>query len=632
MTSVEKIRNKIVNLSRHKKAVATIFSDLALFNLNFILCIFIFNIIYLKDLYAFQSDFFQFSYLLNFTLIEILISSFIGVFFIYVLDGYKSFFRSSGPLNIIGSSRIFSMCLYASLIFLVDFNKSGEFLSAVTVSWFQFLYVLFYFLVFRTLIYVFLSKKSISLSSPVIIYGAGQAGRETAAALSQVKEYNLLGFIDDDIRLKNYQILGIRILGNIKKIIKIKKIYPNILVILAIQNINSASRNKIISLLEPLEVQVKTIPPAYGGLETKLSIENISVDDLIGREESSINNTFNSHNIKGKNVLISGAGGSIGSELAFQVANLNPKNLIFIDSSEYNLYKLSEIFKTFKNLDSMKFLLRDIQDKEEIEILIEGEEINTIFHAAAYKHVPLLQNQMNVKSAIKNNFFGTFDLCEIAFRKKIDNFTLISTDKAVNPTNIMGATKRLAELSLQSFQDEVDNETCFSMVRFGNVLNSSGSVVPLFWDQISKGGPVTVTHQDVNRFFMTIKEASSLVLMANSIAKGGEVFLLDMGDPIKIKDLAEKMIKLSGNSVSVDKEKNGIEIIYSGLRPGEKLFEELLLSNDPVDTEILKIKKGLEKKFNLEKISNLKENIKNLLNSQDFNSINKIISEFVDGY
>ena len=238
--------------------------------------------------------------------------------------------------------------------------------------------------------------------------------------------------------------------------------------------------------------------------------------------------------------------------------------------------------------------MRDIKDTKSIENIIKNENIDTIFHAAAYKHVPILEEDHNFDMAIKNNFIATLDLCDIATRHKVENFTLVSTDKAVNPTNIMGASKRLAELALQAYQDEDQNKVCFSMVRFGNVLNSSGSVVPLFWNQISQGGPVTVTHEEINRFFMTIEEASSLVIEANSMSIGGEVFLLDMGDPIRIKELAEKMIRLSGNSVSNDVNKQGIEITYSGLRPGEKLFEELLLSKNPIKTSHPKIKKGLE--------------------------------------
>lgn len=632
MNSAIKIRNKIVLLSRNKKTFIAVLSDLLIFNLNFILSAFIYNFYYLENASLFRLDFPQLSYLLNYSFEEVLFLSMTSVFILFLFDGYKSFFRASGPLSILGAPRVFSLIVNVFLVFLFLFNKEFNIFDSLRIASMQLLYTLLYFLIFRTLVYIYLSKKSLSDTTPLIIYGAGQAGREVAASLSQTKQYNILGFIDDDNKLKNYTILGIKVIGNARKLEKIRKNYPNLLVIIAIQNITISERKRIISLLEPFEIEVKTIPAAYGGLETKLSIENISLDDLIERETGEIKNRLQSKNIKNKNVLITGAGGSIGSELAIQIANLNPAKIIFIDSSEYNLYKLSESFKTFKNFNSMTFLLKDIRDKKDMEYWIESEEIDSIFHAAAYKHVPLLQSKKNMDSALKNNFFATFNLCEIAYKKKIKSFTFISSDKAVNPSNIMGASKRLAELSLQSFQDLDDNLTCFSLVRFGNVLNSSGSVVPLFWDQIAKGGPLTVTHQEINRFFMTIEEAASLVIESNSISQGGEVFLLDMGSPIKIKDIAERMIRLSGNSVAREDQDNGIKIIYSGLRPGEKLYEELLLSKNPIDTENPKIKKGIEKKFTFDEIEKLKYDLENSINAKNISLTIELIKKYVDGF
>ena len=280
----------------------------------------------------------------------------------------------------------------------------------------------------------------------------------------------------------------------------------------------------------------------------------------------------------------------------------------------------------------MNFILKNVQDSKEIEKLLIKNNIDSIYHASAYKHVPLLQSNENFSSAVENNFFATYDLCSLASKHNVKSFVLVSSDKAVNPANLMGATKRLAELSLQAFQDLKENKTIFSMVRFGNVLNSSGSVVPLFWEQISNGGPVTVTHEDVNRFFMTIKEAASLVLQSGAMAKGGEVFLLDMGDPIKIKEFAERMIRLSGNSVAYNEEENGIKIIFSGLRPGEKLYEELLLSDKPISTDHEDIKKAVEEKYPLSDIKNLKNSLRELLIKDNLSSAKKLISEFVKGF
>ena len=632
MTYSGKIKTKIILLSRNKKTLLTIMSDLFIFNLNFFIS-FLLNFFYTDNLVSFRQDFKNFSFLYSFEHLEIILLSTVSILLIFILDGYKSFFRSSGILNILGSSRILSLLIFCFLIFFFVLSKAEVYIVSFQVSSMQFFTILFYFLFFRVSVYVYLSNKSGTGTIPTIIYGAGQAGRETAAALSQTKKYRILGFIDDDKRLKNFQIIGIKILGNLNKITKLKKDYPDLLIIMAIQNISTFDRQRIISLIEPFEVTVKTIPSSYGGLETRLSIENISLGDLIERKSTGLGKNIKyEKNIEDKNILITGAGGSIGSELSKQISELNPSKLVFLDSSEYNLYNLSQRLKNLKGIDSCSFILKSIQDKDDLESIIKSESINSIFHAAAYKHVPLLENSVNLKSALENNFFSTFDLCEIAHRHKVGNFTLISTDKAVNPTNIMGASKRLAELSLQGFQDLKDNKTCFSMVRFGNVLNSSGSVVPLFWDQISSGGPVTVTHKEVNRFFMTIEEASSLVIKSNSISSGGEVFLLDMGSPIKIKDLAKRMIRLSGNSVASEGKGNGIKIVYSGLRPGEKLFEELLLSKNPIETEHPKIKKGLEKKFDMEEIYNLKIKIKQLLEKEDHELIHKEIQKYVDGF
>ena len=379
---------------------------------------------------------------------------------------------------------------------------------------------------------------------------------------------------------------------------------------MAIISISAEERREIISQLEKFEVQVKTIPYNYGALETKLSIEDVSVSDLIDRKIKIPDKNLLDHSFRGKNILITGAGGSIGSEISKQIANLKPAKLFFIDSSEFNLFKLKESFQSYKNLSSMNFILKNVQDFKEMEKLLIKNNIDSIYHASAYKHVPLLQSNENFSSAVENNFFATYDLCSLASKHNVKSFVLVSSDKAVNPANLMGATKRLAELSLQAFQDLKENKTIFSMVRFGNVLNSSGSVVPLFWEQISNGGPVTVTHEDVNRFFMTIKEAASLVLQSGAMAKGGEVFLLDMGDPIKIKEFAERMIRLSGNSVAYNEEENGIKIVFSGLRPGEKLYEELLLSDKPIPTDHDDIKKAVEEKYPLSDMENLKNSLK----------------------
>ena len=624
------VREFIIHLSRNQKTILLVFTDILILNSIFIAAhILSANDFLYKAMETFSPILLEY---LRFSLFQILLINAVSLSIISFLNGYRSFFRSSGVMNVVGTERIFGLITFCILLSVTSFSISQMISKSIILGLVNLFTVFFQIVLVRSIAYNFLSLKSEEFSSPILIYGAGQAGRETAASISQNPRYRIVGFIDDDPKLKNFNILGYRVLGNQKKIEKIKKSYPNILIVMAIVKVSAEERRKIISSLEKFEVQVKTIPYNYGALETKLSIEDVSVSDLIDRkikipDINLLNDSF--HN---KNILITGAGGSIGSEISKQIANLEPTNLFFVDSSEFNLFKLKESFQSYKNLDSMNFILKDVRDVSEMDKLLSKNNIECVYHASAYKHVPLLQSKENFSSAIENNFFATYDLCSLASKHNVKSFVLISSDKAVNPANLMGATKRLAELSLQAFQDDNNNNTIFSMVRFGNVLNSSGSVVPLFWEQISNGGPVTVTHEDVNRFFMTIKEAASLVLQSGAMAKGGEVFLLDMGDPIKIKEFAERMIRLSGNSVAYNGEENGIKIVFSGLRPGEKLYEELLLSDNPLPTDHEDIKKAVEEKFPIEDIDNLKNTLKKLLKDDNLSSAKKLISEFVKGF
>ena len=627
---IKTLRERIIRLSRNQKTALLIFTDIMTLNSILIAtAILTTNEFYENSIRIHSPILLDY---LKLSFFQILLINAVSLTIISALNGYKSFFRSSGVMNLVGTERIFGLLSYCVLLSASSFSISSVISKSIIIGLVNLFAVFFQIVLVRSIAFNFLSLKSDESSAPILIYGAGQAGRETAASISQNPRYKIIGFIDDDKKLKNFNILGYKVLGNQKKIEKLKKTYPNIIVVMALVRITAEERKKIISSLEKFEVQVKTIPYNYGALETKLSIEDISVSDLIDRKIKVPNKILLESSFHNKNILITGAGGSIGSEISRQIADLKPAKLFFVDSSEFNLFKLKESFKSYKNLDSMNFILKDVQDIQEMEKLLNKNSIDSIYHASAYKHVPLLQSNENFSSAIENNFFATYDLCSIANRNNVKSFVLISSDKAVNPANLMGATKRLAELSLQAFQDIEGNKTIFSMVRFGNVLNSSGSVVPLFWEQISRGGPVTVTHEDINRFFMTIKEAASLVLQSGAMAKGGEVFLLDMGDPIKIKEFAERMIRLSGNSVASDGKDNGIQIVYSGLRPGEKLYEELLLSDNPLPTEHDDIRKAVEEKFPLSEIKELKDSLKNLLIDDKLSSAKNLISKFVKGF
>ena len=369
---------------------------------------------------------------------------------------------------------------------------------------------------------------------------------------------------------------------------------------------------------------------------------SLDVDDLLGREEVESSTYLMKKNITGKVVCISGAGGSIGSELCLQSIDLNPEKILLIESSEYALYlittKLNELINKLglKDIEIVP-LLANVQDEKRINNIISIWKPFIIFHAAAYKHVPIVEH--NLVEGIKNNSIGTFEFAKIAINNNVPNFVFISTDKAVRPTNIMGATKRLAEISLQSIfynhiKDVKQNKfTKISMVRFGNVLESSGSVIPRFREQIKKGGPITLTDTNITRYFMTIKEAAQLVIQSSSMARGGEVFLLDMGKPVKIYDLAMKMIELSGYSAKGESNPNGdIEIKVTGLRPGEKLYEELLLSGNPCATKHSKIFRSKEPFINLSELEPKLNDLKIYLKNNDHKNLLRLLKELVKDY
>jgi FlaA1/EpsC-like NDP-sugar epimerase len=410
----------------------------------------------------------------------------------------------------------------------------------------------------------------------VIIYGAGSGGRQLSTALSQSNEHNPVAFLDDSHELYNHIINGLKVFSpdDLLQIIKLNDINE---VLIAIPSLNSSRRREIINFLEPFPVLVRILPGvselAHGRLQVNDLLE-IDLKDLLGRETVQPNRELFKMNIYNKVVMVTGSGGSIGAELCRQVLNLKPKKLILFEISEFSLYEINQELKDINefNIDVCP-VLGSVTDKDRAFKICEHYGVQTIYHAAAYKHVPLVE--FNPSIGVFNNTIGTLQIAEAAIESNVETFVLISTDKAVRPTNFMGSSKRAAELVLQALAEHSHN-TCFSMVRFGNVLDSSGSVIPLFKKQIREGGPVTVTHADIVRYFMTIPEAVELVIQSGALAKGGEVFVLDMGEPVRIYDLAVKMINLSGLQVLDENNPQGdIEIQYTGLRPGEKLYEEL---------------------------------------------------------
>ncbi|NMH65606.1 polysaccharide biosynthesis protein [Shewanella salipaludis] len=427
------------------------------------------------------------------------------------------------------------------------------------------------------------------IGEPVIIYGAGVSGRQLVTALVQSHEYYPFAFVDDDRTLNGTVIQGVHVHSPsiIRKLIKQKAATK---VLLAIPSASRARRQEILTLLEPLAVQVLTLPAMadlVSGNKLYSDIKEVEIDDLLGRDAVAPRNDLMSANIKNKVVMVTGAGGSIGSELCRQILKQSPKKLVLFELSEFGLYSIErELSATAQDLGldiEILPMMGSVQRENRVRAVMEAFKVQTVYHAAAYKHVPLVEH--NVVEGVRNNIFGTLYTARAAIVARVETFVLVSTDKAVRPTNVMGTTKRMAELVLQALSKEI-NQTRFCMVRFGNVLGSSGSVVPLFRKQIANGGPVTVTHPEITRFFMTIPEASQLVIQAGAMGKGGDVFVLDMGKSVKIVDLAAKMIRLSGFEVKDDKHPDGdITIAFSGLRPGEKLYEELLIGDDVTGTE-----------------------------------------------
>lgn len=419
-------------------------------------------------------------------------------------------------------------------------------------------------------------KDSPKRVSNLLIIGAGMGAREIIIAIqnSMKDKYNIVGIIDDDISKLNRYILGVKVLGKRYDIPKIVKENEVDIIFFAINKIDAISRRKILEICQETGVKTRVLPTTEEVIDKQgaiNSLRDVEIEDLLGRDAIQLDNKNIQSLIKGNTVLVTGGGGSIGSELCRQIMKYNPEKLVILDIYENNLYDIEIELKADYPKSNIEAVIASVRDKARLEEVFKEFKPTIIFHAAAHKHVPLMEN--NPLEAIKNNIFGTYNVVNCADKYGIEKFVLISTDKAVNPTNIMGASKRLCEMIVQA-KNKVSN-TDYVAVRFGNVLGSNGSVIPLFKKQIEKGGPVTVTHKDITRFFMTIPEAVQLILQAVTYAEGGEIFVLDMGEPVKIYDLAVSLIKLLGYEPNVD-----IPIQITGLRPGEKLYEEILMEEE----------------------------------------------------
>ena len=479
--------------------------------------------------------------------------------------------------------------------------------------------------------YLYSWDSFVNARKQTIIYGAGNAGVQLVESLKKSAVYAPIAFIDDD-KARQGTILNFLEVFPFDKIEELIKIKEAKILLFAVPSASDKQRTQILQKLTKFPIEVKVLPSMDNIVDGVISIDSIKhvgVADILGRSPVAPKQKLLERNITGKNILITGAGGSIGSELSRQIINLSPDKIILLDNSEFNLYtihqELSSMLKSVKITPS----LCTVTNYHQLKKIIGEHNINTIFHAAAYKHVPMVE--MNIISGVYNNVIGTYNVARVADELNVDSMVLVSTDKAVRPTNVMGASKRFSELILQSFS--VKSRTCFSMVRFGNVLDSAGSVVPLFRKQIKKGGPVTVTHRNISRYFMTIPEAVQLVLQTGAMAKGGDVFVLDMGEPIKIIDLAYKMIHLSGLTPIDNENPDGdISIEFTGLRPGEKLFEELLIGNDVIQSEHPRIMQARESKLPFEDVIFCVEKIKLARELQDEIIVKELLLKYVDGY
>ena len=556
---------------------------------------------------------------------------------IFIVSGlYRAIFRYSGWPALLAVARavVIYGLLYASI-----FTAIGVAGVPRTVGIIQPILLLLFVGASRAFARIWLGDQYLSIlkhaSRPkVLIYGAGSTGRQLVAAMANSHEMQVVGFLDDDDRLHGHVLNGQPIynpadLTNLAPTLTISD------VLLAMPSLSRRRRNEILSQIRNARVAVRTLPSVTDLAQGKVSISDLrelDIDDLLGREPVMPNHILLAMNVRSKVVMVTGAGGSIGSELCRQILAVGPSKLLLIEQSEFALYGIHQDLEerlSGRHIVLMP-LLASVQDGDRMREIMSTWHPDTVYHAAAYKHVPLVEH--NAAEGIKNNVLGTVLTAQAAAENGVSDFVLISTDKAVRPTNIMGASKRLSEMALQALAATTSG-TKFSMVRFGNVLGSSGSVVPKFRQQIRDGGPITLTHPEITRYFMTIPEASQLVIQAGAMAKGGDVFVLDMGQSVKIMDLARRMIELSGLTVKDAHNPDGdIEIEITGLRPGEKLYEELLIGDNPKPTSHSRIMKAHEEFIPWAELEDKLKALEMALNVNDVGVIRLMMQQLVPGY
>ncbi len=627
------LANFLINLSRRNKVIVLILADCVIAFLCWVVFGPPFSLLIATNF--------------EFSLLEIIITnqlSFIIPFLLTFIYFYISgFYRSL--MKFFDSKDSIFRAMIGSFIF--GFTWGGVYLSQYEVIRTDYLTtILLQSLLLSSVFYAFLqisrdiarliiypSKEKLN-ARPVLIYGAGAAGNELYQSIRNDTKIRVVGFYDNSFKLRGAQINNIKIYGKPKDIKNLSEMHRGLEIYLAIPSLDISERRKIISGLEKFKVAVRSMPALHEIVadDKKMAeIQDLSIDDVLPRSRVSKSDI----SFEGMSLMVTGAGGSIGSEIVRQALTGKPKKIVLFELSEINLYLIESEVNAIKQAKGLNTeiigILGDVKDTERLENIIDTHEVTYIYHAAAYKHVPIVEYYENITEGIKNNVFGTRSVCKASKNKQVKKVVIISTDKAVRPTNIMGASKRFAEMIVQAF-DKSSEDTKFCMVRFGNVINSSGSVIPLFRKQISEGGPVTITHKSVTRFFMTIAEASSLVIQAGEYADGGEVFILDMGQQVKILDVAKRLIYLSGRNISYGDNNEGIEIKEIGLRPGEKLYEELLISGKELNTPNSKIFKSVEKFPPDDILNQAVSDMEEAIKLNNINQAKEILKNHVEGF
>ena len=566
------------------------------------------------------------------TIILLLVSPLISVPIFYIFGLYNSMARYTGYQSIrviIQGVTIYTILWFMLLLYIGVFERAYDFLI---INW---LLTIFFIGGIRILIRRLLSAEE-SSSTKILIYGAGSAGIQLKSAIEHNPSIKVIGFLDDDPKIQGLDIENIRVYkpSKLENLIRKKGVAQ---ILIALPTIKRSKKNNLLQSLKKYPVEIRSLPDLADLVEGKISVsdlKNIRILDLLGRSPRKPNQELLSRDILNKSILVIGAGGSIGSELSREIIRNNPSNLILMDISEFSLYAIERELTESNYGIPIVPIIGDVSDQKFLTKVISKFDIDTVYHAAAYKHVPMVEK--NIISAIKINIFGTLSAIRASIGTTVKSFVFISTDKAVRPTNIMGATKRFAEMILQAIakiEEDKKSSIRISIVRFGNVLGSSGSVVPLFEDQIKKGGPVTVTDPKIIRYFMTINEASQLVIQSGALGKNGDIFVLDMGEQIKISQLAEDMIRLSGMTVrDEDNPEGDIEIVYTGLRPGEKLYEELFIGNRVSKTDHDQIMLTDESFVSWSQLEKDLNDLDAFIKTYDFEAIISIMRKRIDGF